>query len=295
VDRSHQREVLDEYLRRYIDQHEVTVAKIPVEVESSVKPDIAPRMDQQTHESIPERAKEAVYNEDSWRTHMEGLDGIYVHTIQAAVNEAEKVTLQRLTSTLLTPVGTTSGNFGTVCKDWTRMLDVVAKQEVTNETLSYIPMKVSAVCEDDVVLGYIAMVERQMERERLPLAERPSITVTQEKVGTRDDVSLYGYVDPGAAHSVIRRDVVDKAGIRIYTDPRAAKMQGFGNASDKPAGFCFLVNEVTGRDTHGNEQIVRFITMPLVVEETTVKFPYLLGAEITNRIICITWMNETCA
>ena len=127
------------------------------------------------------------------------------------------------------------------------------------------------------MLGYIAMVERQMERERLPLLERPSITVTQKKVGMREDVPVYGYVDPGAAHSVIRRDVVDKAGVKIYTDSRAAKMQGFGNATDKPAGFCFLVNEVIGRDAHGDEHTVRFIPMLMVVEETTVKFPCLLA------------------
>ena len=289
--RADQRAILDECIKSNSRGHSVTGSPGPSEAQS-MKPNPAQESEEPPHGTRQDGEHEARYGEESKRLHMEGLDGIYVHTIQVAVMEAEKKVLQRLADMQLTPVGTADGSFGTVCKDWTKMLDVLAKQEVTNETLSYIPMKVSAVNEDDVVLGYITMVERQMEKERLPLMERPSIVVTgskgrtysRGKGETREDVSVFGYVDPGAAHSVIRRDVVEKAGVKVFTDPRAARMQGFGNATDKPMGFCFLVNEVKGRDMQGNVQVARFITMPMVVEETTVKFPYLLGAEITNRI-----------
>ena len=119
---------------------------------------------------------------------------------------------------------------------------------------------------------------------KLPLDQRPPIATEGPAVGKGVRIPVCGYVDPGAAHSVIRRDVVEHAKARIFEDPRAAAMQGFGKGREMPAGFCFLVNEVKGKNKNGHERVVRFITMPMVVGETAVKFPYLLGAEITNRI-----------
>lgn len=92
----------------------------------------------------------------------QGEESVYIQCLQQAVGSAEEATLERLRSSTLLPIGTGEGQLGTICREWTQMLDITAKQEVTNETLSYIPMKVSAVCDEDVVLGYITMVEQQV-------------------------------------------------------------------------------------------------------------------------------------
>ena len=61
-------------------------------------------------------------------------------------------------------------------------------------------------------------------------------------------------------------------------------MSGFGGRAERPQGFCFLVNEITGTDKGGEQRTVRFFTMPAVVEDSVLKFPYLLGGELTNRL-----------
>ena len=42
-------------------------------------------------------------------------------------------------------LGPSLGEMGSVCIEDTSILDIVLKQEVSNKTLSYIPLKVSAV------------------------------------------------------------------------------------------------------------------------------------------------------
>jgi hypothetical protein len=138
-------------------------------------------------------------------------EGIFIQLLHKAVTVAEKATLERLDASTLCPIGTDEGQLGTICRDWTKMLDIDAKQEVTNETLSYIPMKVSAVCDEDVVLGYITSVEQQMARAKLPLDQRPPIVTEGPAIGRSAQIPVCGYVDPGAAHSVIRKDVVERA------------------------------------------------------------------------------------
>jgi hypothetical protein len=96
--------------------------------------------------------------------------------------------------------------------------------------------------------------------------------------------NILGYVDPGAAHTVIKREVVEKSGIKVFHDARAQAMSGFGGRAERPQGFCFLVNEITGTDKGGEQRTVRFFTMPAVVEDSVLKFPYLLGGELTNRL-----------
>ena len=96
--------------------------------------------------------------------------------------------------------------------------------------------------------------------------------------------NILGYVDPGAAHTVIKREVVEKSGIKIFHDERAQAMSGFGGRSEKPQGFCFLVNEITGTDKGEQQRAVRFFSIPAVVEDSVLMFPYLLGGELTNRL-----------
>ena len=215
---------------------------------------------------------------------LEALDNWYAHQIQVAVNQTERQLMDQLTSVQLDKLSANLGEMGTVCFADTPILDIVLKQEVSNKTLSYIPIKVSAIKDEDYVMKFLAMVEQKMNLERLPLKKRPAMTVSKTNGDKVEGPNIFGYVDPGAAHTIIRRDVVEQSGITVFHDDRARAMSGFGGKAEKPQGFCFLVNEVTGRDVGGEIRTVRFFTMPAVVEDSVVKFPYLLGGEITNRL-----------
>jgi len=172
---------------------------------------------------------------------------------------------------------------GSVCIAETPLLDILLEQEVSNKTLSCIPLKVSAIADTDYVMKSLAMAEQKMDGEKLSLKDRPAMTVTatgQNSVGE----NILGYVDPGAAHTIIRKSVVEKSGIKIFHDARAQVMSGFGGKTERSHGFCFLANEITGTDAGGQERTVRFFTIPAVVEDAVIQFPYLLGGELTNRL-----------
>ena len=68
------------------------------------------------------------------------------------------------------------------------------------------------------------------------------------------------------------------------SDARVQALSGFGGKTERTQGFCFLVNEVTGKDAGGQDRTVRFFTVPAVVDDSVMKFPYLLGGELTNRL-----------
>ena len=155
--------------------------------------------------------------------------------------------IDQLTHAQIKKLGPSLGEMGSVCIGDTSIYDIVMRQEVSNKTLSYIPLKVSAVSDDDYVMKFLAMVEQKMNREKLPLKDRPAMTVTAP-IGDSMGENILGYVDPGAAHTVIKREVVEKSGIKIFHDERAQAMSGFGGMAEKPQGFCFLVNEITGTD-----------------------------------------------
>jgi len=191
-------------------------------------------------------------------TGLESLDNWYAHQIQVAVNQTERQLMDQLTSVQLDKLSANLGEMGTVCFADTPILDIVLKQEVSNKTLSYIPIKVSAIKDEDYVMKFLAMVEQKMNVEHLPLKKRPAMTVPKVNGEKVEGTNIFGYVDPGAAHTIIRRDVVEQSGIKVFHDDRAKAMSGFGGKAEKPQGFCFLVNEVTGRDVGGEIRTVRY-------------------------------------
>ncbi len=183
----------------------------------------------------------AAYEHQSTDPQQKVRESWYIHQLQVAVSQAERQLIDQLTHAQIMKLGPSLGEMGSVCIGDTSIYDILMRQEVSNKTLSYIPLRVSAVSDDDYVMKFLAMVEQKMDREKLPLKDRPAMTVTVAS-GESMGENILGYVDPGAAHTVIKREVVEKSGIKVFHDVRAQAMSGFGGRAERPQGFCFLVN-----------------------------------------------------
>ena len=74
--------------------------------------------------------------------------------------------MDQLTHAQIKKLGESFGEMGSVCIAETPLLDILREQEVSNKTLSCIPLKVSAIADTDYVMKSLAMAEQKMDGEK---------------------------------------------------------------------------------------------------------------------------------